>query len=78
MSEAEMIKSLEARVTRAENKADAAAEIALGSVETIKHFQTALEHGHAKESEVLAATRKMVNIVESLARQVLKNAPTGT
>lgn len=64
---AEIMKRLE----RAEAKADRAAEVALGAVETIKHFQAAAEHGHAKEGEQLAAMRKMVNIVESLSSAVL-------
>jgi len=65
------IKRLEARVSRAEAKADRAAEIALGAVETIKHFQSAAEHSHAKEGEQLAAMRKMVSVVEVLSNAVL-------
>ena len=70
-TDAEVIKRLEARLDRAEAKADRAAEVALGAVETIKHFQSAAEHAHAKEGEQLAAMRKMVNMVETLSRHAL-------
>lgn len=71
MTQGEAIKVLEARVTSAEIKAERAAEVALGAVETIKHMQNAAEHSHAREGEQLAAMRKMVNVVESLSKQIL-------
>ncbi len=74
-TDAEVIKRLEGRLDRAEAKADRASEVAMGAVETIKHFQTAAEHAHAKEGEQLAAMRKMVNMVETLSRHVLASTP---
>ncbi len=64
-------KRLAERVERAEAKADQAAEVAMGAVETIKHLQAAAEAAHAREGENLAAMRKMVNIVEALSRPLL-------
>jgi hypothetical protein len=63
--------AVEARASHAEKRADDAASVALGAVETIKHFQKAAEHGHAQTGEILAATRKMVGVVETLAAAVL-------
>lgn len=74
----EVIKRLEARLDHTEAKVDSAAEVALGAVETIKHFQSAAEYAHAKEGEQLAAMRKMVNMVETLSRHVFAALPTPT
>lgn len=71
MAQDEAIKKLEARVACAEAKAERAAEVALGAVETIKHMQKAAEHAHAREGEQLAAMRQMVSVVESLSHQIL-------
>jgi len=67
----EDFRDLAERLDRAEQKADSAAQVALGSVETIKHMQSASEHQHAKEGDQLAAMRKMVNMVEAMAKQIL-------
>ena len=61
----------EARATQAQDRADHAASVALGAVESIKHFQSALEAGHSQMGEMLAAQRKMVGVVEMLARATL-------
>jgi hypothetical protein len=52
---------------RAESRCDQAASVALGAVESMRHFQSALEAGHAQMGEMLAAQRKLVNIVSMLA-----------
>jgi len=62
----------EEKASRAEERAESAASIALGAVESVRHFQNALEAGHAQMGEMLVAQRKMVSIVEMLARSVME------
>lgn len=61
----------EAKASRAEARADQAASVAMGAVESQKHIHAALEASHAQMGEMLAAQRKMVNLVEMLAKSVL-------
>jgi hypothetical protein len=67
------IEHAEMKATRAEERSADAAAIALGAVESVRHFQNALESGHAQMGEMLVAQRKMVNIVELLAKSVLES-----
>lgn len=70
------VDQLEARLAAAEAKADRAAEVALAAVATHRSLQIALEKGHEQMGEMLAATRQMAALTESLARHVLGgNAP---
>jgi len=70
----EVIRALESRILAAESKAETAAQVALGAVETIRHMQSAAEHSHAKEAEQLSAMRKMVAMVESMAKVALSQS----
>lgn len=67
--------AMEARLARAEQKADHAAMTALGCIENMKHLQTAIEHGHAKEGEQIAAMRGMLNMFEATAKLIFEKKP---
>lgn len=67
MSEADILKRVEA----AEQKADHAAEVALAAVATTQHLQAALEKGHAQQAEMLSAMRTMSALAGNLAKAVL-------
>lgn len=61
-----------AKADRAESRADDAAELALGMVESVKHFQGALEHGNRREADILAATRQLVSTVAAMSKKALE------
>jgi hypothetical protein len=65
------IARLEMRMLEGLRKADHAAEVALGAIETVKHQQSAAEHAHAQTAELLAAMRKLLAMTESLAQAAL-------
>lgn len=52
-------------------KADHAAEVALGAIETIRHTQSALEHGHAQTGEMLSAMRRLIGMTEASTARAL-------
>lgn len=65
----------ERRLRSAEEKADKAAEVALEAISVQRSLQTALERGHDQMGEMLAASRAMVRLTESLAQHVLGRLP---
>lgn len=69
MSDESRIDALERWRTATEKKLELAVQIALGSVETIRHMQAAAEHAHAKAGEEMAAQKKMVVMFEALAKR---------
>ena len=69
-----LVAASDVKASQAVVRADRAAEIALTAVETQKHFQAALEGSHTQMGEMLAATRKMTGLVETLARAALAHS----
>lgn len=65
------VEHAEAKASRAEERADQAAAVAMSSLEGQKHFHAALEHAHAQMGEMLAAQKKMMGVVEVLAKAAL-------
>lgn len=67
------VKAAEATAHRAEDRAAQASSIALAAIENQRHAQTALEASHTQMGEMLAMTRKMTNLMETLASSVLRS-----
>lgn len=66
---------LEARVRAAETKADKAVEVAMTAIAVQRNLQTALEKGHEQMGEMLAASRQMARLAESMAQHALGGLP---
>jgi len=62
---------IERRIKSAENKADHAAEIAMAAIEAQRSLHSALESAHQQMGEMLAASKHISKLAESLARFVL-------